>query len=99
MYADDRTLVSHHEHFGATNIAIEHEINQDMSKVSTWFLSNKLVPNVAKSKLMLFFKHSKIVPTLKLSINGNPIEQVTNFNFLGVTIDQNITWSNHITKK
>ena len=39
-----------------------------------------------------------MVPTLKLLINGNPIEQVTNFNFLGITIDQNITWSDHITK-
>ena len=47
---------------------------------------------------MLFFKHLKVVPTLKLLINGNPIEQVTNFNFLGITIDQNITWSDHITK-
>ena len=47
---------------------------------------------------MLFFKHPKVVPTLKLLINGNPIEQVTNFNFLGITIDQNITWSDHITK-
>ena len=47
---------------------------------------------------MLFFKHPKIVPTLNLSINGNLVEQVTNFNFLGITIDQNITWSDHISK-
>ena len=33
---------------------------------------------------MLFFKHPKILPTLNLSINYNPIEQVTNFNFLVV---------------
>ena len=64
----------------------------------TWLLSNKLVLNVAKSKFMLCFKHPKVVPTLKLLINGNPIEQVTNFNFLDITIDQNITWSDHITK-
>ena len=98
MYADDTTLVSHLENFGTTNIEIEREINKEISKVNTWLLSNKLVLNVAKSKFMLFFKHPKVVPTLKLLINGNPIEQVTNFNFLGITIDQNITWSDHITK-
>ena len=98
MYADDTTLVSHLENFDATNIKIESEINQEISKVNTWLLSNKLVLNVAKSKFMLFFKYPKVVPTLKLLINGNPIEQVTNFNFLGITIDQNITWSDHITK-
>ena len=98
MYADDTTLVSHLKIFGATNIEIEREINQEISKVNTWLLSNKLVLNVAKSKFMLFFKHPKVVATLKLLINGNPIEQVTNFNFLGITIDQNITWSDHIKK-
>ena len=45
-----------------------------------------------------FLNNPKVVPTLKLLINGNPIEQLSNFNFLGITIDQNITWSDHITK-
>ena len=98
MYADDTTLVSHLENFGATNSAIEDGLNQEISKVNTWLLSNKLVLNVAKSKFMLFFKHPKILPTLNLSINDNPIEQVTNFNFLCITIDQNITWNDHISK-
>ena len=102
MYADDTTLVSHLENFGATNSAIEDGLNQEISKVNTWLLRNKLVLNVAKSKFMLFFKHPKILPTLHLSVNDNPIEQVTNFNFLGITIDQNITWkiswNDHISK-
>ena len=98
MYADDTTLVSHLENFAASNSAIEDRLNQGISKVNTWLLSNKLVLNGAKSKFMLFFKHPKIVPTFHLSINDNPIEQVTNFNFLGITIDQNITWNDHISK-
>ena len=98
MYADDTALVSHLENFGATNSTIEDGLNQEISKVNTWLPSNKLVLNVAKSKFMLFFKHPKIVPTLNLSINDNPIERVTNFNFLGITIDQNITWNDHISK-
>ena len=53
MYADDTTLVSYLENFGATNIEIEREINQEISKVSTWLLRNKLVLHVAKSKVML----------------------------------------------
>ena len=95
MYADDRTLVSHLEKFGATNSAIEDGLNQEISKVNTWLLSNKLVLNIAKSMFMLFFNLPKIMPTLYLLINDNPIEQVTNFNFLGITIDQNITWKDH----
>ena len=98
MYADDTTLVSHLENFGAINSAIEDGLNQEISKVNTWLLSNKLVLNVAKSKFMLFFNHPKIMPTLNLSINDNPIKQVISFNFLGITIDHNITWNDHISK-
>ena len=72
MYADDTTLVSTLENFGALkNIAvIEDEINREITKISYWLHSNKL------------FKHPKIIPRLKLTINDNPIEQVTEFNFL-----------------
>ena len=38
------------------------------------------------------------IPKLNISINGNQVEQVTNFNFLGITIDQNLTWKDHISK-
>ena len=98
MYANNTTLVSHLENFRATNCALEDGLNQEISKVNTWLLSNKLVLNVTKSKFMLFFKHPKIVPTLNLSIDDNPIEQVTNFNFFSITMDQNITWNDHISK-
>ena len=47
---------------------------------------------------MIFFKHPRTIPKLNISINGNQVEQVTNFNFLGITIDQNLTWKDHISK-
>ena len=100
MYADDTTLVSHLENFGPLNDinTLEQELNREISKVNTWLLSNKLLLNVAKSKFMIFFKHPRTIPKLSISINGNPVEQVTNFNFLGITLDQNITWNDHISK-
>ena len=100
MYADDTTLVSTLENFGTLNniAVIEDEINNEITKISHWLHINKLLLNTAKSKFMVFFKHPKTIPKLKLKINDNPIEQVTEFNFLGITIDQNVTWSAHITK-
>ena len=100
MYADDTTLVSTLKNFGALNniAVIEDEINREITKISHWLHSNKLLLNTAKSKFMVFFKHPKAILKLKLTINDNPIEQVTEFNFLGITIDQNVTWNAHITK-
>ena len=57
-----------------------------------------LVLNVAKSKRKLFFKSPKRPPKLTLTIKGDIIEQVEEFNFLSITVDQNITWDAHITK-
>ena len=39
-----------------------------------------------------------MMPILNLSINDNPIEQVINFYFLSITIDQNNTWNIHNLK-
>ena len=47
---------------------------------------------------MIFFNHPKVIPRLNLKIAGNTIEQVAEFNFLGINIDQNITWKSHVTK-
>ena len=99
MYADDTTLVSHLENFDPLNDinTLEQELNREISKVNTWLLSNKLLSNVAKSKFMIFFKHPRTIPKISISINGNPVEQVTNFNFLP-KLDQNITWHDHISE-
>ena len=47
---------------------------------------------------MLFYKHPKVVPKLNILVNRNPIDQVEDFNYLGITLDQHITWRPHIIK-
>ena len=47
---------------------------------------------------MIFFEHPKIIPKLNIWANGNQIDEVQEFNFLGITIDQNNTWTPHIRK-
>ena len=93
MYAGDTTLTSTLETFvGINDVAsLERELNQEITKVYPWLLSNKLTLNAAKSKFMIFFKVPKVIPRLNLKIAGNPIEQANEFNFLGTTLDQNIT--------
>ena len=100
MYADDTTLISTLETFGNTNRPTEIEINisNEISKITTWLHSNKLKLNASKSKFMIFFKHPKTIPKLNIWANGNQVDEVQEFNFLGITIDQNITWPPHIRK-
>ena len=71
---------------------------KEILKIYCWLLCNKLTLNTAKSKFMIFFKHPKAIPRLNLKIAGNTIEQIAEFNFLWINIDQNITWKPHVTK-
>ena len=61
---------------------------------------NKLSLNVKKTKFMIFpyrqRKKDNLIPNLK--INAEPIDWVTEFNFLGLTIDEQLSWSPHIQK-
>ena len=67
MYADDTTLVSTLEIFGALNniAVIEDEINREISRISHWLHNNKLFLNTAKSKFMVFLNTPK--PFLSLN--------------------------------
>ena len=94
MYADDTTLYCSIDKLATNNI--NNVINEHLDKVNVWMNSNKLVLNSKKTKYMLFHKHNKTVPNLKLSINGLTIDQVTRFNFLGLHLNSQLTCHTHI---
>ena len=81
MYADDTTL-----YCNVNNNVTDDLLNYELSKICDWLGANKLALNVSKSKFMVFHTFNKHVIYPKLNINGNNIERVTNFNFLGLTI-------------
>ena len=71
-------------------------INTKLSHVR--LKANKLSLNVAKTKFMVLHTHNKIVNYPKLKINDHVIERVESFNFLGLLVHNNMTWSKHIEK-
>ena len=104
LYADDTSLIEPRCTF---NVPIEENIeilsasiNEELNAVFDWLSINKLSLNVKKTKMMLFHHRqrniSRIIPTLK--INNVPIQRVTEFNFLGITLDECMTWNPHINK-
>ena len=40
--------------------------------------------------------HNRYVSYPNLQINGNKIEHVTEFNFLGLALQSNLSWNKHI---
>ena len=95
LYADDTSaFTSHHD---------IHQLNEIMSnglnKLNTWFKSNKLSLNLKKTNYMLFgtqHKTKQLNNQLQISIENTNINHVNAAKFLGITIDQNLTWRKHI---
>jgi hypothetical protein len=99
LFADDTTL-SKSINKNITPEQLSHDINIELQKINEWLKCNKLALNTKKSKYMLFhFKQRQSnVKDLSIKINNVKIERVNNFNLLGVTIDENITWNAHVNK-
>ena len=73
----------------------------ELNQVFKWFNTNKLSLNKDKTKYAFFHKaREKDNIPLKLPslfINDNEIKQITSIKFLGVLIDEHLTWKKHIT--
>ena len=74
-------------------------INNELKKILNWLKVNMLSLNVKKTKYMLFHNPQRQIPINnipKIYINNMEIERVEEFNFLGITINCNCTWKNHL---
>ena len=74
-------------------------MNKELQEVSNWFKCNTLSLNASKTNLILLgtaykTKNDKI--NLKVQLDGCILNRVTNAKFLGMTIDENLTWKSHI---
>ena len=107
LYADDTTLDSPLCSFDvmANNRSynkdtIGQNINCELKKVTDWLSINKLSLNVKKTKFMIFHYRQKNISQYipEIMIGGMKIERVHDFNFLGLTIDENMSWKAHIHK-
>ena len=94
MYADDTTIYFNLEDFD--NLTKETNINRELKKANIWLKLNKLSLNTQKTKLMLFHRKQKHLDKINVVINGIKINNVTAFNFLGIMLDENLSWKSHI---
>ena len=96
-HADDTSIS-----FAApTNYDLEIMINTELAYANTkWLKANKLGPNVAKTEFMVIGFCQRLQTQAEVSIQahieGKEIKRVDSSKFLGLTIDENLSWSKHI---
>ena len=90
MYADDTTLICNLD-----EVLDETSLNLELNKINEWMSSNKLSLNTKKTKFMIFHTAQRHVAYPSLYLNNVDIERVTQFNFLGLILNSQLTWKNH----
>jgi len=73
-------------------------MNTELNKVNEWFLYNKLVLNIQKTKFMIFGKKNIDKQSVQIFINDVELERVETVKFLGIYIDDNMKWKSQIDK-
>ena len=72
--------------------------NKELTRVDDWLIPNKLTLNVSKTNCILFrppkSEEMKVNPVV--SSRGKQIERVTSTKFLGVYVDQHLSWKTHM---
>lgn len=92
LFADDTLLsISSKKIPSAVN-----KVNSDLSNLLIWLNSNKLKLNVDKTKYMYISTRTNIDKNHIIHINGEKIDSVTQFKYLGVILDEKLCFKNHI---
>ena len=91
LFADDTVLCAEDNDI----TRLEKNVNLELKKVYAWLASNKLTLNISKTKFMLISPRRKI-PKFLINIDNKPLEQCNSYKYLGVFIDQDLSWKPHI---
>ena len=107
LFADDTNLLSSLCSFNVeidkhnfNKELLSKNVNDELERTIEWLEINKLSLNIGKTKFMLFHHRQKNISNFipDITVQSHVIKRVTEFNFLGLTIDENLNWNAHINK-
>ena len=76
---------------------LEDTVNEELDKILNWLNTNKLTINLSKTTYMIFCKKRRTYK-FKIVIGNQEISQHKETKYLGVLIDEKLTWKNHLQK-
>ena len=92
IFADDTNVFAS----GNDLNELESILNKEILVLTDWLQANRLSLNIAKTNYMVFNPKPKISHApVNILISGIPITEVSHCKFLGVVLDNRLTWSEH----
>ncbi len=71
-------------------------IQEDLDRAIKWFKENRLHLNVKKTKWSLLGTYQKISKAVDINVGNAPLEQVSEYKYLGMWIDKNLNRNYHV---
>ena len=91
LFADDTNIF----YEGNDTHNLRNIVCSDLTKYYDWFCANRLSINTNKTNYVVFGPLSQIWD-VSICLNDKVIDKVNSTTFLGVCIDSNLSWSDHI---
>ena len=96
MYADDIVIYSNH----VTHRLAQRNVQMDLDQLDTWCDDNSMTINVKKTQSMWFTSLQRLgtVPKLELYLDGQCLEEVREYKYLGVPIDSSLNLERSVSE-
>ena len=96
MFADNANLFYTHKNIHCLFL----DVKKELININEFFAANKLSLNVEKTKYYFFHKPSKKdnfpLQLPSLTINNRKIKGEESSKFIGVLLDESVTWKEHL---
>ena len=86
LFADDTNIFTH--------TRLSQKANLCLKQINKWFVANKLSLSLDETCYTVFSKSN--VNQLSIQLNGTDIKRVNSCRYLGVIIDCELKWKEHI---
>ena len=93
LYADDSTLTCKFKHNNPD--LIKNCLNNELINVHFWLVQNRIKINYDKTKFIIF-NYRKSINISSLDFSGHQIERTDSIKFLGMIIDEKLSFKKHI---
>ena len=94
LYADDAVIFTH----GKDYTEVSTILTSVLTRVQDWLTDSCLLLNAKKTVCMAFSKRPVQLQSSNVFLGGEELELVSEFKYLGVTLDPTLTFKKHIKK-
>ena len=94
LFADDANLHISHQNPHSLQVMV----NEEIEKIENWMYFNKLTLNYSKCCFMIISRKPLDASKFSLSMNKVNIKRSDCIKYLGVLLDEQLSWKNHVQK-